>query len=455
MPIRDLSLICFVVALLPVCVARPFVGVLAWAWISFMNPHRLAWGAAWNFPFALLVGSATLAGFVLTGEPKRVPRTVGTALIVALWLWMTVSTVFAHNPQGAHAAWAIRSKMFLMLFVSLALVRDRERLKVLTLVVALSIGFYGLKGGLFVLATGGRYHVEGPDISMLAGENHLGVALSMTLPLLYYLRREARQRTLQHLLLITFALSIPAVVGTYSRGALLSLGSVLVMLAVKSRQKVIAGLLCATCALGAVYLLPQEWTSRMDTIATYQTDSSATRRIDAWILAWRLGLARPILGWGPEAMEDEKLYDRFYPDSPSRADVHSAYFQILSEGGFVTLGIWLGLIVWALVRLRWLETAFRGGEYGWIANYASMFQVGLVGYMIGAAFLEQGFFDLLYYFVGLTVVLVELVRKQVDTVRVPAIPLPKSVACRLSDGRQPGVSDAGVAPPHPLYVPVR
>jgi len=444
MALRDLSLFLVIFALLPFCFARPFVGVLAWTWLAFMNPHRLTWGVAWNFPFALLIGSTTLVGFVLSREPKRVPRTLGTGLILVLWLWMTLSTLFAHNPEGAATAWTMRSKIFLMLFVSLAVVRNRDRLKLWTLVTALSLGFYGLKGGIFVIATGGRYHVVGPAQTMLGGNNHLAAALNMTLPLLYYLYTEVRYGALRWLLPVTFFFSLLAVVGSYSRGAVLGLGVVLVMLVAKSRYKFIGAILGITCTLGVLAFLPGAWTKRVDTIATYQTDQSAMGRINAWRLAWRLALARPILGWGPEAMEDKGLYDRFYADSPTRNDVHSAYFQILSEGGFVTLGIWLSLACWALVRLRQLETAFRNSEDRWIANYASMFQVGLVGYMICAAFLEQGFFDLFYHFVGSATVLVELA-KQTDAARVHATPSLEQAALPVADGQGLAIPDASCA----------
>jgi len=43
---RDLFVTAVIFGLLPFIFKRPWVGILVWAWLSYMNPHRLAWGFA-------------------------------------------------------------------------------------------------------------------------------------------------------------------------------------------------------------------------------------------------------------------------------------------------------------------------------------------------------------------------------------------------------------------------
>ena len=57
------------------------------------------------------------------------------------------------------------------------------------LVIALSIGFYGVKGGIFTIVTGGVYRVQGPPGTFIAGNNEIGLAIAMTIPLLCYCAR--------------------------------------------------------------------------------------------------------------------------------------------------------------------------------------------------------------------------------------------------------------------------
>src|SRR5437763_8554880 len=47
---RDWLLAIITVVLIPLILRSPFVGLLAWVWFAIMNPHRLAFGWARDFP---------------------------------------------------------------------------------------------------------------------------------------------------------------------------------------------------------------------------------------------------------------------------------------------------------------------------------------------------------------------------------------------------------------------
>ena len=61
----------------------PFVGVLLWAWISFMSPHREALDFAGDFPFNFYTAVTTLAAWVLSLEPKALPNQIMRRLVIA------------------------------------------------------------------------------------------------------------------------------------------------------------------------------------------------------------------------------------------------------------------------------------------------------------------------------------------------------------------------------------
>lgn len=417
---RDVLVIGIILASLPFCFTRPFFGGLMWTWIAFMNPHRLAWGFARYFLSpALLVGGATLLGFLLSREPKRLPRNLGTYLLISVWVTLTISTFVAHNPEEAWLAYDQRTKIIVMLLIIVAVTHTHAQLRWLFLVTALSIGFYGLKGGVFAILTGGQHHVFGPYQSFIGDNNALALAINMVLPLLFYLARETTDRRLRLGLRVVLGFSIFAVVSTYSRGGLLGLSTVALMLLMKNGRKWLGIIVLVLGVTTVLAFAPEQWTTRMRTIESYETEGSAMSRIHAWTLAWRLAVARPVFGWGPQAMEDKSLYDRYYADSPSRNDAHSAYFQLLAEGGFAGFLVWLFLLLWSLFALQRIAWRFRrDSERGWMANYADMLQVGIAAFMVGGAFLEFAFFDLLYHFVGGAILLTDFAR-QASTVAVP------------------------------------
>ena len=49
--------------------------MLLWTWLSVMNPHRLTWGFAFDFPFAALAASAALVSLLVSRDKKiELPR---------------------------------------------------------------------------------------------------------------------------------------------------------------------------------------------------------------------------------------------------------------------------------------------------------------------------------------------------------------------------------------------
>ncbi len=78
---RDILVTLLVFGSLPFILKRPYIGVLVWSWISYMNPHRLTWGFAYSLPFAQIVAVTLLFSFLISREKKSYPvRWVGRSM---------------------------------------------------------------------------------------------------------------------------------------------------------------------------------------------------------------------------------------------------------------------------------------------------------------------------------------------------------------------------------------
>lgn len=393
---RDIAVTMAVFGSLPFILRWPWVGIIVWSWLGFMNPHRMAWGFSTTMPFAYIVAVTTLIAMVFSKEPKKIPWMRESVVLLLLVCWMILTTLFAVFPALAYVELIKVLKIQLMIFVALMLITDKERLNWLVLTIALSIGFYGVKGGIFTIVHGGAYRVQGPPGTFIGGNNEMGLALAMTVPLLYYCARQIAKHWLRLAMLGAMILTVLAAIGTQSRGALLGIGAMGVMFWLKSRQKILIAIYAVIAAVAVIEIMPQEWYDRMNTITAYQQDASATGRLNAWKMAWNLAVDRPFVGGGFETFK-APMFRIYAPDPTDVHDVHSIYFEMLGEHGFVGLGLFLmlGAFTW-LSASRLKRAGARIPDLQWLGELAAMVQVSIVAYAVAGAFLGLAYFD--YYY---------------------------------------------------------
>ena len=392
---RDIAVTLAVFGSLPFILKRPWFGIIVWTWLGFMNPHRLAWGFSTTLPFAMIVALTTMFAMLMSKEKKTIPWTPQVVLMLVLLSWMVVTTTFSMYPELALEQLIKVSKIFLMIFVAAILVNTPERLMALVWVTALSIGFYGVKGGIFTLTTGGGYAVRGPSGTFIDGNNEIGLALVMTVPLLFFLSRHAPRNFLRVGLLGAAVLTTFAALGTQSRGALLGVGAMAAFLWLKSRSKFMTAILIVLFVAVMVPLLPEEWYARMSTIKSYDQDASALGRINAWWMALNMALHR-VTGGGFDSFQSPSFWI-YAPNPDDVHDSHSIYFQVLGHHGFIGLAIFL-----LLVASTWfgagsiIRIAKRDKSTFWLRDLMAMIQVSLIAYLTAGAFLGLAYFDYFY-----------------------------------------------------------
>jgi probable O-glycosylation ligase (exosortase A-associated) len=364
-----------------------------WYAISYGVPHHLAFGFAYTFPFAQIVGLITLVAWLLSREPKRIPIGATAMLLVAFGMWICVTMVFAVAPDIE--LWRRTIIQVGVALLALGIINTPDRLHRLAVVTALSIGFYGVKGGLAGVVTAGGIHLHGPEDSPIEDNNALAIALLMAAPLLFYMYLEARQRLLRHMLRAALILNVVAVLVTYSRGGLVALGAILLYGWCKSNRKTPHLLVLAAVAATIAWFMPEDWYARMQSIGEYETDQSAAGRYDAWQHALNVVAVRPLVGAGFGTFTRD-VFAEFSPGLAWRA-AHSIYFECLGEHGIIGLGLFLALIISAFLDARWVLHRTKGRpEFTRLRRLAGALQVSLVAYVVGGTLLSLTYIELIY-----------------------------------------------------------
>jgi probable O-glycosylation ligase (exosortase A-associated) len=421
--VRDLILLLAFVAIIPFIFKRPVVGALAYALVSLMNPHRMAYGFAETFPFAMYLCVITLAALVFSKEPKKVPMSPAVSMLLVFFLWTTVATIFAQVPQAAWEDWDRFSKIMLMIFVTVMTVRTRKDVQALAFVVALSLGFWGVKSGIFVIFSGGGEGLLGPKGSFISDNNTLALALVTITPLLVYLVTQVHSKWLKRAVLAMAALTALGAIGSYSRGALLGAFAMGFFLWLKSTHKLKTGLAFLAVVPVVILAMPDEWMGRMHTIQTYDEDASATGRINSWMFAVRIA-NEFALGGGPNVFAPH-MFLLYAPEPDRYYDAHSIYFQILGEQGYIGLAIFLTMfaVAWR-TGARVIRHCRDKEDLGWALMLARMCHVSMIGYLTAGAFLTLAYYDLIYYVIAILITLDKVLIRAPQKDDIPPMRLP-------------------------------
>ena len=170
----------------------------------------------------------------------------------------------------------------------------------------------------------------------------------------------------------------------------------------------------------------------MGTIAEYQSDESASTRLQVWQWTLEYAAANPMGGGFDAFLANEFTYEtRQVTGSANNRTVtyekvtdsgrayHSSYFEMLGEQGWLGLFLWLllhALGVWQMERIRWRFGKREQGNKSWQWGLATALQQSQVVYLVGALFVGIAYQPFIFMLVGLQCALWSYVQR---TERVP------------------------------------
>ena len=399
---RDLGLLIVLGWIFVQAFRRPWIGILGWTWLSIMNPHQLTWTLR-EMPFAAAIGGATLIGLFVTKDWRDYSLNRENVTLMVFMLWMCITMPFSMIFDESFDLWKRVMKIDLMILVAMVLLHSKRHMMLLTWVLVISIGFFGVKGGAFTILTGGGYKVWGPENTYIEGNNEIALAIVIVIPLMRFLQMQMTAKWAKTTMTICMVLMAMAALGSHSRGALLAIAAMALVLWWRGKNKFTGAITMVVVAVALLSLMPAEWWDRMNTIKSYQQDESALGRINAWGMAWNLAKAN-FFGGGFYIWTGV-IFAVYGPDPNDVHAAHSIYFMVLGEQGFVGLFIFLTLFAMVWFTAGGLRIKARGKpETQWLSDLGSMLQVALAGYAVGGAFLSLSYWDLPYNLLVLAVV---------------------------------------------------
>jgi putative inorganic carbon (hco3(-)) transporter len=384
--------------------AYPYVGLMTWVWYALMSPQEAIYRFQ-QLPLNLVIAVFTLLAWFVSKEKKTAPGGLAAVLFYVLFAWMTLSLLVGLEPQWSVTIWNRVWKICLMGLAVAMLTNTKVRFHGIMWITALSLGYWGVKAGIFTILTGGAFHALGPATNEIGDNNAFALAIVMVIPILSYLYLHSGNRSVRIALIGSIIMCILTVLGSYSRGGVIALAVVGFAFWLRTRQKLFYPLAAAVIIVPSLKFMPDTFWERVNSIGQYQTDASFLERVDAWTVAWKYASSHFPFGAGFYALQVPFIYHQYSPSGIAHA-AHSIYFQVLGEHGFGGLLLYLLVIGATFVTYSGIVRRTKNDpELAWANDLARMLQLSLLAFCVGGAALSVAYYDLFIMLVFLSAAL--------------------------------------------------
>ena len=394
--LRELIFVPVVVTLCLIALIKPRIGLLGYLWYALMRPDLLAF-AENKYPFSLCLAVATgLGALRYLGDFTAIVRNPISRVVVLLQIPVGLSVLFAVYPELTYDRYTFYSRMIAVLLLIPVLTQTLTDMRELLLVLSLSLGVVALKFGLYGVIHGGVELAAGYG-DMLSDNNFVALAFAMLLPACWYCRSLTSRWSVRLALTGIIGACIPAVIMSNSRGGSLSLGLAILLVCRRTKRRVIALVMLAAVAAGAVYLVLDVYVARMATLKNFEQEESAESRIIHAKAAFAMWRDYPILGVGFGGLNYAALAERYMGKENSHV-AHNSYLQMLVDCGAFGFLLYVGMLLGPVI---WLERSARRMQRlkpEWEAIPRAI-QVPLAVFMLGSTFYSCCRMDLPYMLV--------------------------------------------------------
>ncbi|MGL6625007.1 O-antigen ligase family protein [Aeromonas jandaei] len=401
----------------------PFLMVLGFVTFSFFRLHEV-FPPLYPLKIPLLFSLAAIGALVwhilLTGRIKPY-WSPALSWLTAFFLMVSIGVLFASNRGEAIATWTgSYSKIYLMTLATAWLVRRPEdfALAVRAFVVAgclvALVALYNKSSGIGLVEET-RVTIGRELGSVLGDPNDLALVLlfpaGFSLSLLLNSGNGMGGRILGA---VGFVLVGAAIIATQSRGGLLGICAVCGLFAWQRVKSKTLLFVCGTLALLVLFVAAGISDRASGGAAESGVDASAMGRIYAWQAAWGMALAHPLIGVGLSNFYYNYFFYSPHWDGLNHA-VHSTWFGVLAETGFVGLFIFICMVVVTFYR-TW--TCPLDGMPPSVVTAMQGVMASMAGFVVSGSFLTQGFTWPIYLELSLAVATIKYVQQAREVVAV-------------------------------------
>jgi putative inorganic carbon (HCO3(-)) transporter len=409
-------------------------------WFPILGPLRIAFLAA-----GLAIGAHLLDRIVRRESAPAFNAEIALAVALVAWGVVTLPlSLWAGGSVEILTDQYLKAVIFFWLVGTLATTAERMRILAWTLVLcSIPLAVTGIKnyfsGELLSTGVPGLKRIYGymGGSGLAANPNDLALMLNLIIPIAAALVFDSKRFSARAVAAASAALSIAAVVLTFSRAGFLTLATTFAMLFVvlmRRKSPGAAGLLLLM-VLAAPILMPAGYMDRLSTITNIESDrtGSAQGRWQDFIVAAEVVTMNPLVGVG--VGNDMIALNQVRGGADTWRSVHNAYLQYAVDLGLpgLLMFAWLHLLCFKAAR-KVERLAAREPALQHMAYLAAGIQVSLAAFFVAAMFHPIAYQFYFFTIAGLAVALKNAFRTEAAGLQRPVV-APQSRQVTLSPAR--------------------
>ncbi len=399
---------------------HPIYGLLTYVGEFYLHPPSRWWGDLLpDLRWSLIAAAATVCGLAFRATRRQGVTATGKRFAIGLLafvIWCVIQMSWALDREMHMTLITLSAKYLLVLYLVLACIDSAPHLRAFLWTHVLGCFYFGWLA--YTEYNGGRFEgFGGPGL----GEANAGAIQIVTGILVassLFLASKTRERVA---LLIVIPIIIDGLVTTISRSGFLALvggGVVFNHLAPRRRKLYVRGLSALAFVLLLILTGPTFW-KRMNTIEyageQIQGVDTGGGRLEIIRAQFAMFVHHPA-GCGHRCtvtLSPHYLDDKFLTGSgPTRGRAsHNTFMTLLVEQGFPGALFYFAMVWWTVTIIRRLHKESQSGD-GLLAQLVPGVGASLIAIMIGDMFVDYLKLEARIWFVGITIVLLRLIREE-------------------------------------------
>lgn len=414
-------LLCFAPLAIMFVLNQTFWLVSLFVVFSFFRIHE-AIPALYSLKIPLLLSLGALFALVWHSLISRQLTTFwhpSLTWLSVFWLLVIIGAVLSSNPGLAITYFKnIYWKIIVMTFAITWLVNNEiavKRIATLIILAGTLIAIVALLNSIngIGLVEGSRVTIGRELGSVLGDPNDLSLVLMFPLAFAVSFATTKNIGLSRIIGLIGLALAMSAVIATQSRGGLLGSLAVFGIFGLRLVRSKTLLFLTGIVAMLVLFTVAGISDRQSGGAAEEGIDASAMGRLYAWEAAFKMAVDNPITGVGLNNFYANYFFYSPHWDGLNHA-VHSTWFGVLAETGFLGLAVFITVIVSLIKTSRSTLTTLSSSSAPicpYLNATALAVYAGIIGTIVSGTFLTQGFTWPLYILAALCIALSRISQK--------------------------------------------